>query len=58
MIICPHPISEWGSDLSHFGLFVLGSAHFLQSFLGYGSKKSEIFYGIYRKPTYKQAKNR
>ena len=38
MIICPRPIFEWGCNLSHFGLFVLGSTRFLQSFLGYGSK--------------------
>ena len=24
MIISPRPIFEWGSNLSHFGLFVLG----------------------------------
>ena len=32
IIICSRQFFEWGSNLSHFGLFVLGSTHFLQSF--------------------------
>ena len=32
MIIRPRPIFELGCDLSHFGLLVLGSTRFLQSF--------------------------
>ena len=38
MIISPHPIFEWGCNLNHFDLFVLGPTHFLLNFLGYGSK--------------------
>ena len=35
IIICPRPIFALGCNLSHFGLFRLGSTCFLQSFLGY-----------------------
>ena len=34
MVICPRPIFESGCNLSHFGLFELGSTLFLQSFFG------------------------
>ena len=47
MIIYPRPIFEWGCDLSHFGLFVLGFTHFLQSFwvMGPNRKMSAFVLG-------------
>ena len=38
MIICLRPVFSMGCNLSHFALFVLGSTHLLQIFLGYVSK--------------------
>ena len=46
-IIFPHPIFPHRCNLSHFGLFVLESTCFLQSFLGYGSKP-KIWYFVLR----------
>ena len=41
MIILLRPTFSGGYNLSHFGLFVLGYARFLQIFWGYGSKLKE-----------------
>ena len=60
MIIFPHPIFFHGINLSHFGLFVLGSTHFLQSIFGLWVKTKNMSFctRMYMKPTKKQAKIR
>ena len=45
IIICTCPFFDWVSNLSHFGLFVLVSARFLQSFGVMGqNRKYQLLY--------------
>ena len=53
------PIFFKGHNLSHFGLFVLGSTHFLQIFgLWVKIENMSFWTRMYRKPTEKKAKGR